>query len=787
MRLLIAYLVAAGLGLLMTHRLLLRLRVPVALFLALLPVLFLGEAFARNGVYAPLDIAYRWEPLASYRDRYGMSRQRTPLLGDVVDQHIPWRKAVREAAKNGRLPLWNRFQLAGEPLLAMQMPQVLYPGTWLGFALPLAEAWTFDMALRIFLALVGAYVLLRDMDCGDIAACFGATAWALSDFLVFALGYPHGPAAAALPLLVAGLRRIVLSNGDHGRGLTTGATALIISSGHPETALHAVSAAGLFFLVVVAQRPPGLRARPIFQALLSGVVGVGLMAVVLAPFLEVLPHTTEYSLRSGYFAHTRQSVPLSRSLVNLENQIVPYSQGVSGKSFLDEHMEESSYAGSLVLLFAAVGLAGSDKRRLPVTLVGLLAILVAVGFPGVADAAGSLPLFDIAINQRLVFVGAFSLAILAGLGMEEILNGRKLRIAVLGAIGISAVVLLVWIDRRSTMLGLKMSGRYMVARLALELVPLVGALAVLLSRHSWRLPAWCAWTLPLLLAGLRYPEIGRLYPVAPAKAFYPPLEVLAPIPRNEPYRFTSLFLTFVPNIAALYELEDVRAYEAMTLRRLVETYPLWCVPQAVSFNRIDDPTRPFLSFLNVRYLLVPIDYATPPGWCFVKEGPGARLLENEHVLPRAFVPRRIYCDGSGAGDLTILQSIADFHDQGVASLKGPPQGWRDNGAASAVVRSYEPSAMTVAVDAQAPAVLATSIPAWPGWQIQIDDRAGESIFYNHAFLGIQVPPGHHVVALRYRPVGVIVGSLVTALALAWIVVAAASRRIRNSKRVGATL
>ncbi len=96
------------------------------------------------------------------------------MLSDVVLQEIPWRKAVREAVKNGRLPLWNRSVLAGEPLLAVQQPAFLHPATWIGFLLPLAQAWTFEMALRYFLALLCGYLFLRDLACGQIAALLGA-------------------------------------------------------------------------------------------------------------------------------------------------------------------------------------------------------------------------------------------------------------------------------------------------------------------------------------------------------------------------------------------------------------------------------------------------------------------------------------------------------------------------------------------------------------------------------------------------------------------------------------
>src|SRR5262245_48785477 len=104
MRLAVTYLVVASGIVYASHRLVRRIGAWAVVLLVFLPMAFLGEAFLNNGVYAPLDIAYRWEPLASYRAELGVRSMRTPLLADVVYQHLPWRKAVREALKNGRLP-----------------------------------------------------------------------------------------------------------------------------------------------------------------------------------------------------------------------------------------------------------------------------------------------------------------------------------------------------------------------------------------------------------------------------------------------------------------------------------------------------------------------------------------------------------------------------------------------------------------------------------------------------------------------------------------------------------
>ncbi len=157
LRLLAVYGASAAAVLWMVHRFVMPLGLAPALVLAVTPALLTGKALITGGVYAPLDVAYQSYPLLSHREEMGITT-RNGLLIDVVTSYIPSQKAVRDAVKNGRLPLWNRFHMAGEPLLAFQQPAVLFPGTWLGFLLPLAQAWTFDVTLRSFFALLAAYL-----------------------------------------------------------------------------------------------------------------------------------------------------------------------------------------------------------------------------------------------------------------------------------------------------------------------------------------------------------------------------------------------------------------------------------------------------------------------------------------------------------------------------------------------------------------------------------------------------------------------------------------------------
>src|SRR5206468_877023 len=97
-------------------------------------------------------------------------------------------------------------------------------------------------------------------------------------------------------------------------------------------------------------------------------------------------------------------------------------------------------------------------------------------------------------------------------------------------------------------------------------------------------------------------------------------------------------------------------------------------------NRVDDPTTPFLSFLNVRWVLTPLDSRIPPGWSALSESDGLRLIENPRVLSRAFVPRFYRGEPDPARRLSLLGEIDDFGQRGVIATQ-TNGAWIENGRA----------------------------------------------------------------------------------------------------------
>jgi len=549
---------------------------------------------------------------------------------------------------------------------------------------------------------------------------------------------------------------------------------LITVAGHPETLLFCVTGGGIVFLFELSQAPRARRLRALGLALLSGALALGLTAVVLLPFAEILPQTWQHAVRRLHYALGERSEPILENLRRVVLNLVPYAYGRLGQSeVVPRLMVPAGYAGALLLPLAAAGLAARDRRRWLWAGLAVFGLAAHARLFGFTEALVALPLFDIAVLDYFVFLWVFGLAALAVLGAEELRAGRATRLFVLGAIAAVVLTLLVCHYRADGLAALKLSVGDLRIRVLLQVVPVLAALAlVLVAARRRRFGTGLVASLAVLLLVARTLEESDVYPTYPEAAFYPKLHLLDPIPRGEPVRMTALWYAFTPNVAAMYGIEDVRGYDAMLFAPYVETFNLWCDPPGRYFSRVTDPTRPFLSFLNVRYVLAPTGVAVPAGWKVLSEEHGLRLIENPKVLGRAFVPRHVLWTDDPGRHLWALTRIPDFENDGIAGGKDSGRvGWQHNGPARLETTAYTGSTFALDVEAPAETFVGTSIPAWKGWKLSIDGVPARLHPFNHAFLGFEAPPGRHRVQLRYRPDGFVRGaaiSLASIAACAWL-------------------
>ncbi len=295
------------------------------------------------------------------------------------------------------------------------------------------------MTLRLFVALLAAYLFLRDLGCGEAPALLGAVGWGFSDFLVFWLGFPVGNSVGPFPLLLLGLSRLARDSDRRAVGLTTCALVLIVTAGHPETLLFAVAGGGVYFLFQLAFADRARRLPAVLLSLVAGAAALGLTAVQLLPLAEAMPQTHEHAVRSGYFADAKKGAPLIESARRGLTFPVPFAYGESGRSNVwKDFGPPAVYAGSILFPLAWTGLYSRNRQRWIFMAMGLLGAALWLRLAVVTDAVASLPLFEISILEYCVFLAVFALSALAALGAERLCHGEGLPAFLVGT-GLSAL------------------------------------------------------------------------------------------------------------------------------------------------------------------------------------------------------------------------------------------------------------------------------------------------------------------------------------------------------------
>src|SRR5438270_8162300 len=712
---LLLYATTAAALLWLAHRFVMPISRASALIVFLLPLCFTGRALFTGGVYGPVDLPYLTEPLRDMRAPLGVPVWHNGLLSDLYAQMIPWRKAVQYALAHHQWPLWNPFILSGTLLAGTAQPAAYSPFTLLACLLPIGDSLTYSAAITFFIAALGAVLFAFDLGLRPAAAWFAAAAWMCAMPVVFFVLWAVGTSWVFLPLVLLGTRRCVRQPAIAPAVLLMIALTLLLLAGHPETVLHAVFIGGLYGLFELARRRERVAAGIGFAAA-AGIVALMLAAIYLLPILDAAPQSSEYHFRRAVWSHQPHGVSPQQSAGRILTDFFPFLGGQHW-NFENEHDVplDSSAAGSVVIALAIYAVIRAHRPETWFFLaVAIFGILARAGWAPLANSIQHLPLFDMTITERFSFAAAFALTVLAAIGVDELLRRGGDRVATYVLFGalIAFAGGTLWL-RRSAIVTLPSFPDFGHYAEPAELLGLGLAALVVMWRPAYLLP---------VLFLQRVLAAGDVYPTLPRAAAYPPIPILEPLERvDEPFRIVGHRHALIPGTSALYELEDVRGYDAITFERYIITYPLWCVSQSVWFNRVDDLTRPSLSLLNVRYAIT--TGAPPPGWHTVAQQRGSRLIENEHVLPRAFIPLRMTVGHREGVDTTFeeMQQATDFRARAWIEAPMPLHDEQHGGGVVTSIRS-RPNGFRIRVTMTSPGRIIVSEPVWTRCRACIDGR-----------------------------------------------------------------
>ena len=417
--------------------------------------------------------------------------------------------------------------------------------------------------------------------------------------------------------------------------------------------------------------------------------------------------------------------------------------------------------GSIIVALAIYSVLFVRARR-TWFFVAMFAIALLVGakvWP-FAQALHAVPLFSRSLNERMATAGALSLSMLAAFAIDR-LAATRIAVTCLALLGLYAVVTIV-IPTPSAGL----------PRLAADLIPLAIAAIILFVRMPQRTTIISLFALLLVQ---RIVADGSLVPVNDPRIAFPRLALFQPLERvREPFRIAGTGTSLLPNTATMYGLEDVRVHTATTFEPMLETFPLWSTTGAGQFHSIPNLERPILSMLNLRFAVTNISDPIPKGWHEVSRELQSHLLENDHVLPRAFVPRSVRLGTFSQDEVTEMANETDFSD--LAWLRVDERTHdRVNGGGTTSTRTQD-NGLLIDVAKDGNGFVVISELAWRGWRAYVDGQRVTAIRANHAFLAVFVPNGRHTIELSYFPESFVIGRIVTLATIALLLAFAVARR-----------
>ena len=760
------------------------------------------------------------------------------LVNPSSDQYIAgfaFRDFAAQSLRAGQgIPHWNPYLFGGLPYVAAMHGDVFYPTALLRMIMPTDLAMSWGFILHLFAAGLFTYGFLRAWGLGFWASLAGGMAYLLCGPIASYASPGHDGKLFVSALLPLALWLLVRGVRD-GRAWAWGAFAITIGLGvlspHPQLLQYLLLTAGAFALFLAlgtdqygAKLERRTAIRRLAFALGAVVIGMAIGAIQFAPVREYVP----WSPRVGrdYAYATSYSFPI----VELFNLYLPQFTGMFDRYWGPNGIHlHSEYLGAPVLLLAGAAFGGDPRRAFRRFWTGA-AIVSLVWMLG-----GNTPFFRLVYElvpgtkffrapSTIIFVFAFSVCVLAALGMERVLArriSRRYAFAWLGAcLGLALLA-------SGGLLG---SAAESLARGSGESMVLSrGADAGTAARYgdayaqranengadvilgAWRSFLFLALAAGVVLAYLRGALKPRVVGIAltaivavdlwsiareywqfspPASVLYasdPAVEMLrretqpgrvlvaavsdSGLAHPDPYyggdaqgRGTGLMIHGIRSLAG-YHGNELGRYQKLFEGRLESGQPAVGTPM-------------FWRHENARYLYTnqPLaDSALKLMIGPVKNSAGSTvyLYRLPGDNPYAWVTPAITKAPDPDAQAAVLDPRFDplriaVFDTAAAVQAPPVTALPERLGIATTTSNFGPGKATIALGAPAPAgsALVVSENYYPGWQATVDGKPAGAYRADFNLIGVPLPAGARSIVLTYRDPAIAVGRTITLLALA---------------------
>ncbi len=685
---------------------------------------------------------------------------------------------AQQFLETGAIPQWNPYLFGGLPFIGAMHGDIFYPTAWLRWILPVDLAITWGMVLHFVLAGWLMYRFCRALGLGWGGAVFAGVAYELTGIVASQMSPGHDGklfVSALTPLAFWVLLHAIRRERAWAFGAFAVVVALIVL-GHYHMAYFLFIALGLWALYLALWDPERPRDvawwKPLGFATVAVLVGLGISALQLLPFLAYIPYSPRAAggPDTGWAFATTYALPPTELFTLLLPEFNGVLERYWGTNPIKFHTE---YVGFLPLALAVLAFGDRARRRLVLAfaLGGLLFLLLSFGghTPFYRPFFELLPLLKkIRAMGMVFFLVAFALCVLAGIGLDRVLEravplrtvvavaGAAALFALLGAMGgLQELATSLAIPERLTAVVANAPELRTGALRLLFFVALGGA--ALWAAAAGRLSRRAAVAAVVGIAAVELWSVNRaFYVFSPrANALFADDAITTHLRQVRlPYRVLDLGQSYPQSTMMAYGIPVALGYHGFQLQRYNEL-----TGASERYANLLSPS--ILDLLAIRFLVLPDSKAVPGyhrvvGPTSTAFGTTAVLYERDRAAPYA----RVLPSSAKAPEAQVVPTLADprYPVNGVALLPDTSSATSPEAkppfqpsAASAAVTEWRPGAMTIVLQGTepAPSHLLVSENWYKDWHAEVDGQPGTVRRLDHTLLGVDLPPGTREVRLHF--------------------------------------
>ncbi|MEQ1884032.1 MAG: YfhO family protein [Bryobacteraceae bacterium] len=692
---------------------------------------------------------------------------------DRANQVLPWLQFQAIQWHGFRIPAWDPNSWTGQPLFGQGQPGSANPINWLMFLMPMKNGhinmavlnWYF--VLLRYLAALGCYLLCRDLKCSRTASILGACVFGLGGF-VANTGWPQMVSGAIwAPYAFLFLFRVDRGENRLANSLLSGFfVGIAWLSGHHQAPLF-ITLTAIAVWIRMAWGDGRIDVSVVRLAALSLAVALMAGALQTFPMAEYgnrsvrwvgTPDPLEFNETTPYYVHEQYSLkPLN--LLSI---------------FLGIPSQWNPFIGVVALLFVVLGafLAWGERHARWLAFIAGGGIVFALGPNGLIHGViySLVPMVEKSRSSAAaIIVFALGVAPLAAIGID-----RVLRLVPHECVDSTLAALAeVWLPRAAWVL-CAFAG---VLILASIFYFTAGSTPAIVDNRML-ITAIAALGAAGILAGVRSGSVGQR-----GAAFLAIFLVLLELSNVTNYVLAQHGPNYerTPLLQNLYKHDDIANFLLQHPGRVeyadtdipynfgdwfgVETFVSYTasVPTNLWRQRIFDPQM--RNIMGIRYR-IGREPARPDQQLVFKGERGLNVYETPGTFPRAWAVHEII-RASSAGEVAdkLMEPGFDARAKAVLTADNTPKLDTCPTSAESVTNPLH-GANRIAIQAKlvCTGLVVLTDTYYPGWKATVDGQSAPILETNGAFRGVVIPAGDHIIEMKYRPMSVILGGVLTLLA-----------------------